>query len=110
MCSAVLWKAQATSFETLEMQLPQLPAFSESVGYGYDLETSWDGKANNPFFVSVNVPDGNYRALMLEGNAPLMDRSKALACVGYIEEARRDILGNVRHVYAVRNLLLKIGG
>ncbi len=39
-----------------------------------------------------------------------MDRSKALACVGYIEEARRDILGNVRHVYAVRNLLLKIGG
>ena len=57
-----------------------------------------------------DIPERLMREIMLEGNAPLMDRSKALACVGYIEEARRDILGNVRHVYAVRNLLLKIGG
>ena len=30
--------------------------------------------------------------------------------IRYIEEARRDLLANVNYKYALRNLILKIGG
>ena len=35
--------------------------FNDEQGYGYDLQPAWDGKSNQPFFFSVNVPDGNYK-------------------------------------------------
>ena len=89
MCCAVLLKAQTTSFETLELQLPKLPVFSESVGYGYDLQTSWDGKSSTPFFVSANVPDGNYRVTVTLG-------SKKRAAVTSIRcESRRLFIENL---------------
>ena len=31
--------------------------FNDEQGYGYDLQPAWDGKSNQPFFFSVNVPD-----------------------------------------------------
>ena len=40
----------------------------------------------------------------------LMDAKKAMRCVRYAEEARRDIVMKVNHNYAIRDLLLKIGG
>ncbi len=33
--------------------------FNSDQGFGYDIRPAWDGKGNNPFFFSVNVPDGN---------------------------------------------------
>lgn len=34
--------------------------YNDDLGYGYDSNTSWNGKDNKPFFFSVKVPDGNY--------------------------------------------------
>ena len=59
---------QARTFTQLDMQLPKLPQFTDSIGYGYDLQTSWDGKSASPFFISVNVPDGNYRVTVTLGS------------------------------------------
>lgn len=42
--------------------------FSNDKGYGYDVNTSWDGKSKKPFFFSVNVPDGNYKVTITLGN------------------------------------------
>lgn len=42
--------------------------FNEEQGYGYDLQPAWDGKSNQPFFFSVNVPDGNYKVTVTLGS------------------------------------------
>ncbi len=42
--------------------------YTDEVGYGYDLNTSWDGKSNGVFFFSVKVPDGNYRVTLTLGS------------------------------------------
>lgn len=42
--------------------------FSDELGYGYDFQPAWDGKSNNPFFFSVNVPDGNYKVTVTLGS------------------------------------------
>ena len=42
--------------------------FSEEQGYGYDFNTSWDGRSASPFYFSVNVPDGNYRVTVTLGS------------------------------------------
>lgn len=42
--------------------------FNDKDGYGYDANTSWDGKDKKPFFFSVNVPDGNYRVTVTLGS------------------------------------------
>lgn len=90
----------------------ELTEMAVSGAYFYEIKNKLDRqiKDRDAALAFLDAEERLMREIMLEGNAPLMDRSKALACVGYIEEARRDILGNVRHVYAVRNLLLKIGG
>lgn len=41
--------------------------FSEERGYGYDMMPAWDGKSDEPFFFSVNVPDGNYKVTVTLG-------------------------------------------
>lgn len=41
--------------------------FDNEQGYGYDLQPAWDGKSNQPFFFSVNVPDGNYKVTVTLG-------------------------------------------
>lgn len=43
--------------------------FTNELGYGYDLQPAWDGKSNQPFFFSVNVPDGNYKVTVTLGNS-----------------------------------------
>lgn len=42
--------------------------FTEEQGYGYDYQPAWDGKSNQPFFFSVNVPDGNYKVTVTLGS------------------------------------------
>lgn len=42
--------------------------FSSEQGYGYDYQPAWDGKSNQPFFFSVNVPDGNYKVTVTLGS------------------------------------------
>lgn len=42
--------------------------FNNEQGYGYDLQPAWDGKSNQPFFFSVNVPDGNYKVTVTLGS------------------------------------------
>ena len=42
--------------------------FNEEQGFGYDLQPAWDGKSNQPFFFSVNVPDGNYKVTVTLGS------------------------------------------
>ena len=42
--------------------------FNDEQGYGYDLQPAWDGKSNQPFFFSVNVPDGNYKETVTLGS------------------------------------------
>lgn len=59
---------KAETYTNLEMKLPKLPVYTDSIGYGFDQQTTWDGKANTPFFLSVNVPDGNYRVTVTLGS------------------------------------------
>ncbi len=66
--SAFGWNARGAEFTELEMNLPKIPAFTNESGFGYDLETSWDGKSSTPFFISANVPDGNYRVTVTIGS------------------------------------------
>lgn len=37
-------------------------------GYGYDFDTQWNGRSSEPFFFSVDVPDGNYRVTITLGS------------------------------------------
>ncbi|MCR5394385.1 MAG: rhamnogalacturonan acetylesterase [Bacteroidales bacterium] len=89
MCCAVMLHAQTTEFEPIEMQFPKLPTFSDATGYGYDLQTQWDGKAQSPFFVSANVPDGNYRVTVTLGSKKRA-ASTTIRC-----ESRRLFIENV---------------
>lgn len=58
----------ATEHTTLTVNFPKVETFSEILGYGYDLNTQWDGRSTAPFFFSVNVPDGNYRVTVTLGS------------------------------------------
>lgn len=42
--------------------------FTNEQGYGYDLQPAWDEKSLQPFFFSVNVPDGNYKVTVTLGS------------------------------------------
>ena len=42
--------------------------FSESKGYGYDLQPVSTSSDTAPFFFSVQIPDGNYRITVLLGS------------------------------------------
>lgn len=58
----------AVEHSRLTVDLPGVGAFTEERGYGYDLGTTWDGRKAEPFFFSVNVPDGNYRVTVTLGS------------------------------------------
>lgn len=49
------------------------------------------------------------RAMAGDGTGA-MRKEKIIENVKYVEEARRDLLANVNYKYAIRNLILKIGG
>lgn len=49
--------AQSFDFDMTKEQ----PVFTETAGYGYDILPTPTKKSNEPFYFSVNVPDGNYK-------------------------------------------------
>ena len=51
-----------------------------------------------------------FREFLLDGQASPFRKEQIIKNVGYVEEARRDLLANVNYKYAIRNLILKIGG
>lgn len=57
--------------------------YDENTGCGYDLLPSPQKGSTSPYFVSVKVPDGNYRVTLILGN-----RSKA-GCTTVRAESRR---------------------
>lgn len=63
--------------------------FDSNRRYGYDLLPSPDGKGNAPFFVSVQVPDGNYRVTVILGDRKRSGMTTVRA------ESRRLFLENI---------------
>ncbi|MCH3995458.1 MAG: rhamnogalacturonan acetylesterase [Prevotella sp.] len=53
--------------QTFDLTKPQ-PVYSERVGYGYDILPAPAKKNLKPFFFSVKVPDGNYKATVTLGS------------------------------------------
>lgn len=51
-----------------------------------------------------------FSGYLAEDGPGAIRKEKIVANVRYIEEARRDLLANVNYKYAIRNLILKIGG
>lgn len=56
--------AQTFDFDMTKEQ----PVFTEATGYGYDILPAPEKKSNNPFYFSVNVPDGNYKVTVELGS------------------------------------------
>lgn len=51
-----------------------------------------------------------YRRYLTAEGPRAVRKEKLIANIKYIEEARRDLLANVNYKYAIRNLILKLGG
>ena len=51
-----------------EHRLSPEDRYTPEKGYGYDLLASPDEGGDRPYYVSVQVPDGNYRVTVLLGN------------------------------------------
>lgn len=51
-----------------------------------------------------------YRELLVRNGPSPVREEKIIEGINYLEEARRDLLANVNYKYAIRNLVLKIGG
>ena len=45
----------------------QQPVYSQETGYGYDILPAPPSKSNEPFYFSVNVPDGHYKVRVVLG-------------------------------------------
>ena len=58
----------------------------------------------------VDAIERELRDCFVKEEPGLLTAERAMRCVGFAEEARQDIVMNVNHNYAIRNLLLKIGG
>lgn len=82
--------SQAETLTNVEMKFPKLPQYNDSIGYGYDLQTQWDGKATNPFFISARIPDGNYRVTITIGS------KKRAATTSVRSECRRLFIENLQ--------------
>lgn len=85
-------KTEWTGEKDAPVQPVQLDAnsrFTTEKGYGYDLMPAPDEEGNAPYFVSVQVPDGNYRITVTLG-----DRKKA-GNTTVRAESRRLFLENI---------------
>lgn len=61
-------------------------------------------------FVFLDGMERLYREyLIMDGPCPIREE-KIVEGVNFVEEARRDLQANVKYTYAIRNLILKIGG
>ena len=61
-------------------------------------------------FVFLDGMERLFREYLIRGNEGAFRKQQIVRYVGYVEEARRDLLANVNYKYAIRNLILKIGG
>lgn len=55
-------------FTAKTYRLKDLPRYSETTGYGYDILPSPQKGSREPFYFSVKVPDGNYRVTVRLGD------------------------------------------
>lgn len=61
-------------------------------------------------FLILDGMERLYRQYLTEEGPGAVRKEKLVANIKYIEAARRDLLANVNFRYAIRNLVLKIGG
>lgn len=69
-------------------------------------------KSREDAFLMLDGLERIYRNLLLEKDSrgELFKRQDIIRAVELIEEARRDLIANVNYNYALKNLMLKIGG
>ena len=61
-------------------------------------------------FVLLDSMERLFHLYMMRDSNSYFRKDKVISNVKYVEEARRDLLANVNFKYAIRNLILKIGG
>ncbi len=59
---------QANPDVVYQADFAAIPVFSAETGYGFDLQPAPAKGSKNPFFFSINVPDGNYKVTVVLGN------------------------------------------
>ena len=69
-----------------------------------------DIKERRDALALVDAIERELRECFVKEEPGLLTRERAMRSVTYAEEARQDIVMNVNQNYAIRNLLLKIGG
>ena len=69
-------------------------------------------KSREDAFLMLDGLERIYRNLLLEKDprGRLLKKEEIFKAVSLIEEARRDLIMNVNYNYALKNLVLKIGG
>lgn len=67
-------------------------------------------KDRNDAFTFLDAIERVFREYMIADEPSVMRKEKIVEHVNYVEEARRDLLANVNYKYAIRNLIIKIGG
>lgn len=67
-------------------------------------------KERQDAFVLLDSMERLFHQYMMSNSNSYFRKDKVISNVKYVEEARRDLLANVNFKYAIRNLILKIGG
>ena len=80
--------------------------------YFCDLKTKLDKniKDRKDAFALLDGLERLFRQYLTGQRQVSIRKEKLILYVNYVEEARRDLLVNVNYKYAIRNLILKIGG
>lgn len=108
-----------SSNEHIDLKFPEtMLKLAMDGAYFCDLKSQLDKhiKDRKEAFVFLDGMERLFRQYMTaspssaEDSAPAMRKEKIIENVRIIEEARRDLLANVNYKYALRNLILKIGG
>lgn len=67
-------------------------------------------KERKEAFTFLDAMERVFREYMIADGPGAIRKEKIIENVKYVEEARRDLLANVNYKYAIRNLIIKIGG
>lgn len=92
-CPAQTYKFDFTEKKKTEegfVKITPSDLFSESKGYGYDLQPAPELQGTAPFFFSVQVPDGNYKVTAVVGSG------KKRGATTVRGESRRLFFENIR--------------